>query len=108
MTWQKELPNSEGDWLFVIMWECGCCAIDVGLVDMTLYDDTKETYEQYTEQGRILLSNGFWLRWEPEPQTWKYLKKKNQIATLKDMNITAWQKITLPPIERSEDLINVI
>ncbi len=94
--WQKDLPDSEGDWLFVIMWECGCCVQDVGFVDIIKHDGEQETYEQYIVQERILLSNGLWLSWEPEPSMWKYLKKKNKNLTLNDMDITAWQKITLP------------
>ena len=104
MTWQKELPNSEGDWLFVIMWGCGCCVIDVGFVDLIKDDGEEDTYQQYTEQGRILLPHGLWLSWEPEPHRWKYLKKKSGKVTLEDMDITAWQKMTLPP----KDFINEI
>lgn len=102
MTWQKELPNSEGNWLFVIMWECGCCAIDTGFVDIIKNDEEEGTYLEYLEQGRILLPNGFWLSWEPEPHTWRYLKKKNKKVTLEDMEITAWSPIEYPPKEYSQ------
>lgn len=80
MKWQKELPNTEGDWLWVIMWDCGCCIYKSGIV--FVFKDDRDTYQK--------LPNDLSISWEAEP-----LPEHNTIE-----HITAWMKIELPPKDK--------
>ena len=56
MEWSKELPQAEGDYLWICMWSCGCCVRQSGICwvypDSEKDDDKCYVYE--TKDGRKL------------------------------------------------------
>lgn len=54
LKWQKEPPDSEGDWLWVKMWGCGCCVCRSGIAFCRLEDNEyKISWEGSDQDGWI-------------------------------------------------------
>lgn len=81
-SWQKQPPDSPGDWLWVDMWECGSCVHQSGIC-WVAEESTMESPEQ--------IIGAFGLSWEG-CQPWNGLE-----------GITAWRKIELPPAEWADE-----
>jgi hypothetical protein len=59
ITWTKELPQKEGDYLWIAMWGCNCCINCNGIVtihDITDggYDITKARFRYQTKDGKTM------------------------------------------------------
>lgn len=85
--WQKELPDSEGEWFWIEQWSCGCVHKS-GIVWVILDDENNI----HNTEGLVQLPNNFFLSWEGS--------KYHDGQTIKDIN--AWAKISLPPNEWCE------
>ncbi len=79
MKWQRELPDSEGDWMWVWMWSCGCCVQRHGLVwvDQHYFSEEEAKKHYRTINGKFAIHYG-----SDAPEFGE---------------ITAWAKIELPP-----------
>jgi len=77
--WQKELPDSEGEWLWIKLFSCGCVS-NSGICWVTNKDE-------YDAENFIELPNGLLFSWESS----KYYGQSIE-------HMTAWAKIELPPI----------
>jgi len=66
MTEWKDLPDSEGDWLWVYMWDCGCCVAKCGICWVTEYiTPENEDDERYYEGGFLIPpDNKLCIHWE--------------------------------------------
>lgn len=82
----KHLPDSEGDWLWVVVWDCGCCVAGSGIA--YVYDtdpDQIEPSPEYADcQHKI---DGFTISWE------------GTIPKFSFEEIKHWTKIELPKLE---------
>lgn len=81
--WQRELPNSPGEWLWIIQWSCGCVQKS-GIAWVPEPD--------WCPDGLEPLPNGLHLSWEGS-KPWE---------TAKVEYVLAWRKIKLPPLEWCE------
>ena len=81
LNWQKDLPDSPGDWLWIIMWECNCCVYKTGIAWIINNEE-----EPNTSDSLIRLPSGLLLSWENQ--------KPYENTELEE--ITAWCKIELP------------
>ena len=77
--WSKNLPDSPGNWLWLMQWECQCCIHHAGISWVT--DE-----EHSNPNMMIRLSNGLLFSWENQ--------KPYDYSQLED--ITAWCKIEIP------------
>ena len=84
MKWQRELPDSEGEWLWLMQWTCGCVHKS-GIA--WVYKDDRGS------ESCIKLPSGLYLSWEGS-KFWDG-------QTIKEPN--AWAKIELPPVEWAEN-----
>ncbi|RJQ25048.1 hypothetical protein C4577_06595 [Candidatus Parcubacteria bacterium] len=97
--WQKELPNEEGDWLWVSMWSCGCCVSKSGIAWIHQVDPEYE--KEHPENGVTPIiykgKNDKWLgiSWENQEPYFENDDKTKPI-------VTAWTKVKLPPKEWSD------
>lgn len=90
VAWRRELPDREGDWLWVIVSSCGCCVINCGIA--YVYDYAGATDKERAErlktatalQDTLLLS----------------FESHNSPPAVDD--VTAWAQVELPPKEWSE------
>lgn len=78
--WQRGIPDSPGDWLYVEQWECGC-VIRSGIA--YVFD-----YELKGHNRIVKLPNELNLSWEGQ--------EVNLDA------VSAWRKILLPNFEEEE------
>tara|TARA_Y100000034_G_scaffold75549_1_gene90737 strand:+ start:3116 stop:3376 length:261 start_codon:yes stop_codon:yes gene_type:complete len=81
--WQK-LPDSEGDWLWVEMWSCGCCVLGSGIAWVS---------KEINGDGDWQVGK-FKISWEGKQPT----LEKGEPAM-----ITGWKKVDLPPKKWAED-----
>ena len=64
MNWEKELPQTEGDYLWVVMWSCNCCIRRSGVVavlDKGEYDkdgEYKDNFHYTTKDDKVLTMFG--------------------------------------------------
>ena len=91
--WQRELPQEEGDWLWINQWSCGCCLMANGIAYIQEWpeDDptiTSDDWTYRTKDGRLMLvgwggQKPFMLESGPE--------------------ITYWRRVVLPPYPADMD-----
>ena len=100
MTKWKKQPDSTGDWLWVMMWSCGCCVRKCGIATVYEYDDS-DNFNEYGvgsgwEQGDIcLVPSRFLVCFEGlAEQDRKYFTPTD---------ITGWLKTGLPPYNWEEE-----
>ena len=87
-TWQQEPPDSSGEWLWIMQWsDCGC-VMKSGIAWVP------EIGEEPEEM--VALPSGLSLSWEGQ----KCFK------TMEIDHVTAWRKITLPPLEWCQERAN--
>lgn len=79
--WQKERPAETGDWLWAVMWSCGCCVHSSGIAE--IYEDDGTT------AGLIYEASG--KKWAAR---WGAINKPSDPET-----ITHWARIDLPEKE---------
>ena len=83
----KPLPDSEGDWLWLVLWDCGCCVGQSGIA--YIYDTDPEQPEpepEYTHcQHQI---EGFTISWEGNVPKYDFEEIKH------------WMKVELPTPEK--------
>ena len=79
--WQRQPPDSPGEWLWIISWSCGCVH-QAGIAWVPSDDDL--------DQGPLdeVLPSGLRLSWEGQ---------RHEGASVED--VTAWRRIGLPPVE---------
>ena len=66
LNWSKELPQTEGDYLWVAMWGCDCCVRKNGVVtirDVTnacaeWLEDVKDNFTYTTKEGKTFMFLG--------------------------------------------------
>lgn len=108
--WQKEPPDSEGEWLWIEQWSCGCiCHSGIAWVEAIEFHEDKLTDQELKEHEEhyknsvklpnptVALSpnslydnpNVLYLSWEGS----------HYYEGQKIEHMTAWQKIELPPKE---------
>lgn len=76
-TWQRELPNAPGDWMWVRTFDCGCCPIASGFVDVwKSRDDELEKLADFRNGELCIAHNG---------------------PGYDGFGVTAWMKVSLPP-----------
>lgn len=59
MNWQKELPQKEGDYLWVIMWSCNCCIHKNGIVTVHEIIDLEYQKPSFQYQNKEGILMGF-------------------------------------------------
>lgn len=77
--WQKEKPAADGDWLWAVMWSCGCCVHSSGIAEIREDDATPAGYV-YEAGGKKMAAR------------WGSINKPINPET-----ITHWARIDLPP-----------
>lgn len=111
--WQKHLPDSEGEWLWIDQWSCGCVHksgiawVEAVEIPENLTEEEKKEYDEHYK-NRVRLPtpadgipandwydkpNALFLSWEGS-----YYYEGQKVE-----NMTAWQKIELPPREWCEE-----
>tara|TARA_Y100000310_G_C20534324_1_gene740090 strand:+ start:121 stop:444 length:324 start_codon:yes stop_codon:yes gene_type:complete len=90
MKWQKEKPDSEGDWLWVEMWTCNCCVHRSGIAWVQKVDMEKDGYSDKEKEDFLAdhedLGNNFYLHWQGS--------RPDKYVTID--TVTAWMKLPLP------------
>jgi len=88
----KKLPDSEGDWLWVEMWSCGCCVMKSGIAWVANPDEIEATCWEV---------NGFKVSWECHSSKMPDLNDDGS-----PVEITGWKKVNLPPQEWTDEAIS--